>query len=420
MTTSMPLMTAVPDTRQRQAEAAVLAPRARQIAAGDTRRLALFGSIVVSFLAASAAPTPLYQHYNAVWHGTALTTTTAFAIYAGAVLVGLLTLGEVSNHVGRRPVLLAALAAQAAALVLLATAGSFTPLFVGRVVQGIAAGAALGTLGAAMIDAHHERGTILSAATPGAGSGLGALLAGLLVSYLPWPTHLVYLVLIVVFTAQAYGIARLPETGRRSPGLRAALRPRIAVPAPARATFLAVSPVLFAVWALAGFYGSLGPALTRELAHSGSVALGGLGLFILAGVASLSTIALRGHGAARMMAIGIATLVAGVVGTAAAIATGSVTGYLVATAVAGIGFGSGLQGGIRTVVPLASPGQRPGLLSAVYLVSYTGMGLPAVVAGLLVSRGLDLRHVAIGYALALLLLAVAAGLGLALPRLRRR
>ncbi|ADP79651.1 MFS transporter [Pseudofrankia inefficax] len=418
MTTSM---TAIPLGHARRTEtAAITTPRAGQLAANDTRRLALLGSIVVSFLAASAAPTPLYQHYNAVWHGTALTTTTAFAIYAGAVLVGLLTLGEVSNHVGRRPVLLGSLGAQAVAVGLFATAGSFTPLFVGRVIQGIAAGAALGTLGAGMIDAHRTRGTILSAATPGVGTGLGALLAGLLVSYLPWPTHLVYLALIVVFAAQAYGVARLPETGTRSAGLLAAFRPRISVPAPARTTFLAVSPVLFAVWALPGFYGSLGPALTRQLAHSQSAALGGLPLFILAGVASVSILVLRDRGAAQMMAIGVAALVAGVVATAAAISTGSVAGYLVATAVAGIGFGSGLQGGIRTVVPLASPDQRPGLLSAVYLVSYTGMGLPAVIAGLLVSRGLDLRHVAIGYALALLLLALAAGVSLALPRLRRR
>lgn len=417
MTTSMPV---IPLARPRQAEAPAISRQADPVATDDTRRLALLGSIVVSFLAASAAPTPLYQHYNVVWHGTALTTTTAFAIYAGAVLVGLLTLGEVSNHVGRRPVLLGALAAQAVAVLLFATAGSFAPLFAGRVVQGIAAGAALGTLGAGMIDAHRTRGTLLSAATPGVGTGLGALVAGLLVGYLPWPTHLVYLVLVGVFAAQAYGVARLGETGTRSPGLVRAFRPRVAVPTAARTTFFAASPVLFAVWALPGFYGSLGPALTRQLAHSQSVVLGGLGLFILAGVASVSIVVLRERGAEQMMAIGIATLAVGVIGTAAAIATGSVAAYLIATAVAGVGFGSGLQGSIRTVVPLAAPDQRPGLLSAVYLVSYTGMGLPAVIAGFLVSRGLDLRHVAIGYALALLVLALAAGLSLALPRLRRR
>ena len=60
-------------------------------------RLGLLASIVIAFLAASSAPTPLYQHYDLVFHGTALTSTVAFAFYALAVLVGLLSLGEVAR-----------------------------------------------------------------------------------------------------------------------------------------------------------------------------------------------------------------------------------------------------------------------------------------------------------------------------------
>ncbi|MCK9893567.1 MFS transporter [Frankia sp. AgB32] len=413
------LLTSVASSRQAPVLTPGQAPSARAAAAGEIRRLALYGSVVVSFLAASAAPTPLYQHYNAVWHGTALTTTTAFASYAGAVLIGLLVLGELSNHVGRRPVLLAAIAAQAVSVTLLATAGSFTPLFAARIIQGIATGAALGTLGASMIDVHRVGGTILNVAAPGVGTGTGALVAGLLVGYLPWPTHLVYLVLLVVIVAQGFGIARQPETAPRSPGLLASLRPQIAVPAAARAPFLAAAPVIFASWALPGFYASLGPALTRELAHSQSVALGGVALFLVAGMASLASVVFRNLATDRIMVFGIAMLAAGAVGAAGAITAGSVTGYLVATAVAGVGFGSSLQGGVRTVTPLASPEQRPGLLSAVFVVSYAGLGIPAVIAGFLVSRGHDLRHVAVGYLLALLLLAGAAAVSLARTASRR-
>ena len=86
-------------------------------------RLALLISLVVAFLAASSAPTPLYQHYDRVWHGTALTTTIAFGVYAFAVLVGLLSLGQLATHLGPRPVVLGALAVQAATMILFATAG---------------------------------------------------------------------------------------------------------------------------------------------------------------------------------------------------------------------------------------------------------------------------------------------------------
>jgi len=374
-------------------------------------RLALLASIVISFLAASAAPTPLYQHYNAVWHGTALTTTEAFGVYAVAVLLGLLVLGELAMHVGRRPVLLAALALQVVAVALFATAGSYEPLFVGRVLQGIAAGAALGTLGAAMIEAHQAHGTVASSAAPSAGTGVGALAAGLTVSYLPWPTHLIYVGLIVVFVLQAIGVltmlAATPASGDPR-GLMASLRPRLAVPVEARRAFLAAAPAAFAVWALAGLYGSLGPALVHDMSPNSPTVLGGLTLFVLAAAGSVTTIVRRAHDGRHQMATGMLAVALGVAGLAIAITTGSVSGFLVATVVAGAGFGSGLQGAVRTTVPLAEPHERAGLLAAVYLVSYAGLGVPAVVAGFVVSRGIDLTTVAIAYALGVIALSLAA------------
>lgn len=375
---------------------------------GSIVRLVLLASIVISFLAASAAPTPLYQRYDQIWHGTALTTTEAFGVYAVAVLVGLLILDGAATHLGRRPVLLAGLGLQALALALFATAGSFEPIFIGRVLQGIAAGAALGTLGAAMIEAHQEHGTVASSAAPAAGTGIGALAAGITVSYLPWPTHLIYVVLIVVLVLQTIGVMTLLEATPTRRGLLASLRPRVAVPVAARSAFAAAGPAAFAVWALAGLYGSLGPAVLRAMAPHSPTVLGGFILFELAMVSSVTTIVLRAHDGRRQMAGGLIATILGVAGLAVAIATGSVAGFLLATVVAGVGFGSGLQGSIRTTVPLAQPHERAGLLAAVYLVCYAGMGIPAVVAGFVVSHGTDLTTAAVTYAIGVILLGVGA------------
>src|SRR5690349_18171829 len=73
----------------------------------------LQASIVVAFLAASSAPTPLYGVYEQAWGFSPVTVTAVFGIYAIAVLVALLTFGSLSDHVGRKPVLLAGLALQA-------------------------------------------------------------------------------------------------------------------------------------------------------------------------------------------------------------------------------------------------------------------------------------------------------------------
>ncbi|HET6865426.1 MAG TPA: hypothetical protein VFH80_05865, partial [Solirubrobacteraceae bacterium] len=74
-----------------------------------TVRLALMASMVVSFLASAAAPTPLYAVYAHRWQLSPITTTEVFAVYAIAVLAALLTLGRASEYLGRKPVLLAAL-----------------------------------------------------------------------------------------------------------------------------------------------------------------------------------------------------------------------------------------------------------------------------------------------------------------------
>ncbi|MEO6885980.1 MAG: MFS transporter [Jatrophihabitantaceae bacterium] len=378
--------------------------------------LVLLASIVISFLAGSSAPTPLYAVYQSEWHFSPIMTTVIFGVYAIAVLAGLLVLGRISDHIGRRPVLLAALGAQVIAMVLFASADSTNGLIAGRVVQGIATGGALGALGAAMLDVDRRRGTLANSAVPGVGTGLGAILSALAVQFLPAPTHLIYLLLIAVFAVQAVGVVLMPETVPRAPGLRAALKPELQVPAHLRRAVLTAAPVLFAAWALAGFYGSLAPALARELSGSTSVVLGGLGLFVLAGVAVITTVVLDKLAPRTVMLTGVLTLIVGVLASLTAVENGSATGLFLGTAVAGVGFGAGFQGGIRTVVPLARAHERSGVLSVIYVVSYLGMGVPAVLAGVLVVHGGGLIDTARDYSVFVLVLAVLALFGLLTDR----
>jgi len=406
MSTSTPAITGRVADRTGEATAA---PRTRERAGSPRRiaRLALTSSMVVSFLAASAAPTPLYDRYELMWHSTPLIGTIAFAVYALAVLAGLLWLGELATHLGRRTILLAAVGGQVVALLLFAVAGSFEPILIGRAVQGLAAGSALGALSATMIESDPDRGAVASAASPTAGSGLGALISGVVVQFLPAPTHTIYLLLIVVMALQAFGVARLIDATPRRRVPRSALRPRVAVPAAARRSFIATAPIMFAVWSLAGFYGALSPALYRSLSGDGSVWHSAVPLFLLASLGSVSTIALRRVAGRTLTIAGAAILIAGLLGTVLAVRTGSVALYLAVSTVAGVGFGAGFQGPIRTLVPLADQAERPGMLSAVFIIAYVGLGLPAVVAGALVSGGASLTGVAT--VLALVLAALTAG-----------
>src|SRR4051812_36041760 len=78
----------------------------------DSRRLLLLVSVNISLLAASSAPTPLYAIYALEWGFTPITTTVVFGVYAIAVLAALLVFGRLSDHTGRRPVLIAGLTMQ--------------------------------------------------------------------------------------------------------------------------------------------------------------------------------------------------------------------------------------------------------------------------------------------------------------------
>jgi predicted MFS family arabinose efflux permease len=231
------------------------------------------------------------------------------------------------------------------------------------------------------------------------------------VQYLPSPTHLVFLALLVAFVIETVAVVLMPETSTPKAGALASLRPQLGLPPAARAPMLAAIPALIAVWSLAGFYGSLGPILVHLLSGSSSFVLGGLSLFVLAAPAAVTVHVVRNVAARRVMVFGAIALILGVGVTLLAIEAGSTVGFFAGTAIAGVGFGGGFQGGLRTVLPLAAPHERAGVLSTIYIVSYLAMGLPAVAAGFLVEHG-GVLTTAREYAAVVMVLAALALLGL--------
>ena len=350
----------------------------------------LLASITVSFLAGSSAPTPLYPLYMAQWGLSPITVTVIFGVYAAAVLLALLVAGRLSDHLGRRPVLLVATVVQVLTMALFATATSVTGLLIARILQGLTTGAAIGAVGAAMIDLDKSRGTFANAVAPPFGTALGGILAGVLVQYLPGPTVLVYGVLGVIFFLQALGIAHMAEPISPRAGVLASLKPQFNLPRAARERLLLAVPVLVALWALGGFYAALGPMLIRGMMGSNSPLLGGLALFVLAASGGASVLLLQRREPSEVMTFGSIALFVGAALAAVSVVNGAVTAFFLAAAVGGIGFGAGFQGAIRTVVPYAAPHERAGVLSIIFVISYISMGLPAVIAGWMIARHGDM------------------------------
>jgi MFS family permease len=404
MTTTCPAAT-LPPTIPTSLAPAAAPPAARRI---HPAGFYLLASITITFLMGSSAPTPLYPVYQAMWGFSSATVTEVFASYVLVLLAALLVFGRLSDHIGRKPVILAAVAMQVVAMAVFAGAHGVAALYAGRILQGIATGAAIAAVGAGMLDLDRARGTIANAIAPAIGTALGGFVSGLLVHYLPAPTHLVYGVLAAIYLLQGLGIALLPEPGQRRAGAWASLKPQLATPEAARAPLRMAAPILVAGWALAGFYASLGPGLIHRVFGFDASLGGGFALFLLAGSAGVTVLALKDLQPLRLMRIGAAALATGMAGVLWALSAQQPGSFLLAAILAGIGFGAGFQGGVRSVIATASPAQRAGVLSVVFVVAYVAMGLPAVIAGLVAAATGNLVGTGLGFGAFVLALAMLA------------
>ena len=202
--------------------------------------------------------------------------------------------------------------------------------------------------------------------------------------------------LLGAFCVAIAGILVMPEPAARRPGVLASLRPRVKVPPRARGTFAVAVPCLVAAWALAGLYLSLGPSLAAQVLASPNRAWGGLVVFLLAGIGAAATVLFRGLTPPTAMRAGCLVLLTGVAVTFAAIAAMSAAAFLSGTAVAGVGFGVAFLGAFRTLSALADPAERADLIAGIFTVNYLAFGIPALIAGVAVTR-YGLHHTALVY-----------------------
>ncbi|MFD0309385.1 hypothetical protein [Streptomyces sp. NPDC127119] len=135
--------------------------------------------------------------------------------------------------------------------------------------------------------------------------------------------------------------------------------------------------------------------------------LGGAVPAMLCGTGALATAVMRASSARSCIVVGCVTLAVGPGLTAVALGIGNSALFYTSTVIAGVGFGVGYLGALRSLVNLADPEHRGALVSAIYLVAYTAFSVPVVVAGAVATRE-GLEHTAIGFCVVLAVLAVTA------------
>ncbi|MEE4677372.1 MFS transporter [Pseudomonas alliivorans] len=347
----------------------------------ERSHLVFLAFTTLCFFAASSTPTPLYHLYQEAWGFSSGMLTLIFAVYAFSLLAALLMGGSLSDHLGRRPVILGALLIQAVSMLCFIAATDVTWLVIARLLQGFATGLAASALGAALLDSDQVRGPLINSISPMLGMAVGALGTALLVQFAPHPLLLAYCLLLAAFLAQAAYLKRVPETVSPQPGAWQSLKPSLHVPVQARRMLLLVLPVDIAAWALGGFFLSLSPSLLAAATGSTSPLDGGLAVAALTLSGALAIMILRQRAPELGLWVGASFMIVGVAVILLAVNSGVLWLFFCGAMIAGVGFGSSFLGALRMLMPTAHAHERAGLMSAFLILSYLAFCMPALAAG---------------------------------------
>ncbi len=328
-----------------------------------------FWAVAFAFLivmAFATLPSPLYGLYRTRDDLSAFTITVVYAIFAAGTIAALRSVPFIAARIGRRGVMLAAVATMIVAAGVLAAWKALPGLLVGRLITGVSVGLAAGTAITYLIELRLRDDpsaspiparNIGTAVNVGA-LGIGPLVAGFLAQWVSHPLTVPYLLVVALGVIALIGLAAAPETGTRNPAPTAQNRPSgssdsIRILVPAAATTLA--------------------------------AFSANGLFSASRVLVLGTVS---------MLVGLVLLV-----TAVRLSTPSLALFLISGALIGAGAGAVFKGTTGLVLAATPPEGRLAITSDLLVALFVGLSIPVIGAGIALDRGADAPDTVLGFAI---------------------
>lgn len=339
-------------------------------------------------LGVSGLPAPLYGIYETAWHLTPLATTIIFAVYALAALAAVLVSGRISDVIGRKPVLVGALIAMLIGLGVFLVADNMALLLLARTIHGAAIGSIVVVSAAALLDLRPRR-SVRSGQLSGVAFNIGMTVAiigsAVLAQYAPHPLRTPYAVVAVICVLVGVGVLALRETHTtRSAGPINISKPAVAKEIRSDFWFAALGAM--ASWSVLGVLLSLYPSLAARQTHIDNLVFGGGVVAVTAFSAAMAQLAatrIPAHRAAIAGDIGMAiTLML----TVPVLLSHSWPLVFVAAAMLGATFGLGFGGSLRHLSHVVPADQRGETMSAFYLLAYTAMAVPTLLAGWAATR----------------------------------
>jgi len=365
-------------------------------------------------MAGVTLPTPVYVFYETQWGMSATDVTLAYASYIAPLALALLTVGGISDIIGRRPVLMASFGLAALGMASFAVATDPGYVFAARLVHGLALGGGLGALASGAVDwapaAHPTWGSVAASAGPTFGLAVGGLASGLIVDTLPAPTRTVYIVFAVIYVALAIWAMAIREPAPAGGDLRRSFIPRLGVPHTARTAFLWLIPATLVIASTGGQFNAMAPVIMRTMLHVHGSALAGAVLAVLHVSSAIGALTGGRRRPRTLILMGMAALGIGVTSILITLLAAWTPGYIVGAALSGYGVGTTFLGCVKGAAELAPAGRRSAILATVNLTNFVGLTIPLVVAGIAVALS-GVAATLVGYTVAQLILIGLAILG---------
>ena len=355
---------------------------------------------------AAAIPTPLYPVYQARFGFSEGMLGLLFAAYTPGVFLTLFFVAPHAERIGRRKLLALGMALTAIAAGMFAVAGDVLVLALSRLVAGLAVGATTSVATAAMNslepyhDAHHV--ARVAVASNFGGFALGVFFSGLLVTFLPHETSLVYLLPLI---ASLLGVAAVYATPETASGFGAGTFgrvQRISVPAALRRPFWVAAGGIAACYSIYGLFAALVPSYVRSGLGFSTPWVAGAIVAVMFGSAAVIQLATSQIRDRRALLLGFPLLVATSLALVAILSIASVAWLILVAGALGVAVGLTFMGSVTLVDRVAPDSDRGEILAGFYCAGYLALAVPTVgIAELSERIGLSEAGILLGLVLAI-------------------
>lgn len=331
----------------------------------------------------STSTSALFVAYRKHWSLTPADIGLAFSVYVGTLVPILLLFGGAAERYGRRALIAAGMLFMTGGTLTLVFADGLSLLIVARLLQGIGAALAIGSISATFTEAYHGKiaaGQALAVVTA------IALSAGPLITAVTYDLgggpNLSYLPVLICALA---AFALLPVFAG-AVGSQSAASAEDPLPSPVVWRGLRFAMVMvFVSWAGNSLYLSLVPAYLAATLHASDPLVGALA-FLATQIATVCASIYFGNIAPERNGIvgpvvAICGLVLLVVGTHANL------WVVIATATILVGAGSGVgSGAAYAITARVGRGQRARIFARLLVAAYLGYSVPSLVIGIVATR----------------------------------